>query len=215
MLRDREEAGHLLAGRLMAYRDEPQAIVLALPRGGVAVGFAISAALHLPLDVFLVRKLGAPGNPEYALGAVTETGKVRLNPQAQDVLARCGAPTGYLEETIKAECEEMTRRQALYRDGRPLPDLAGRRVILADDGIATGATFLASAEALRELGISRLIAALPVGPPDTLRQVGRLVDALVWLEAPESFVAVGLHYQDFAQVEDGAVLAYLKRARIA
>jgi len=213
MLQDREEAGRLLAERLTAYRDDPQAAVLALPRGGVAVGFAISRALHLPLDVFLVRKLGAPGNPEYAVGAVSETGTVRLNPQAGAVLARFGTPVGYLEETIRAEREEMTRRQAVYRGGKALPDLAGWTVILVDDGIATGATFLASVEALRKLGPGRLVAALPVGPPETLREVGRQVDELVWLKAPESFYAVGQHYESFAQVEDAEVLAYLAQAR--
>lgn len=213
MLRDREDAGRLLAQRLTTYRDDPQAVVLALPRGGVAVGFAISRALHLPLDVLLVRKLGAPGNPEYALGAMSETGTVHLNPQAGAILARFGTPDGYLQETIEAERREMTRRQAVYRGGKALPALSGRTVLLADDGIATGATFLASVEALRALDVGRLVAALPVGPPETLREVGRQVDELVWLEAPESFYAVGQHYESFAQVEDAEVLAYLAQAQ--
>lgn len=209
LLNDREEAGQLLAERLTAYRDDPQALVLALPRGGVAVGFAISKALHLPLDVFLVRKLGAPGNPEYALGAVAETGTVHLNPRAGETLARFGAPAGYLEATIQAERQEMARRQAVYRGGKPLPDLTGRTVLLVDDGIATGATFLAAVEALRALRVGRLVAALPVGPPDTFRVVGRQVDELVWLQAPELFFAVGNHYRNFAQVEDDEVMACL------
>ncbi len=211
-LRDRDEAGRLLAERLVAYRRDPQALILALPRGGVVVGAAISAALHVPLDVFLVRKLGAPGNPEYALGAVTETGTVYLNPEAGEVLARHDAPDGYLDRTIRAEQEEIVRRQALYRGGKPLPDLSGCTVLLVDDGIATGATFLASVQALRSLSVKRLVAAIPVGPPETLREVGGLVDELVWLLAPDPFFAVGAHYESFMQVEDAQVLACLQRA---
>lgn len=213
MLRDRDEAGRLLAERLGAYRRDPQALILALPRGGVVVGAAISAVLQVPLDVFLVRKLGAPGNPEYALGAVTETGTVYLNPEAKEVLARHDVPDGYLDRTIRAEQEEMVRRQALYRGGKPLPDLSGCTVLLVDDGIATGATFLASVQALRSLSVKRLAAAIPVGPPETLCEVGRLVDELVWLLAPEPFFAVGNHYTNFTQVEDDEVLAYLTQAQ--
>ncbi|TAJ10152.1 MAG: phosphoribosyltransferase [Nitrospirae bacterium] len=212
MLRDRDEAGRLLAERLGVYRRDPQALVLALPRGGVVVGAAISAALQLPLDVFLVRKLGAPGNPEYALGAVTETGTVYLNPEAREVLVRSAAPGDYLDRTIQAEQEEIVRRQVLYRSGKPLPDLSGRTVLLVDDGIATGATFLASIQALRSVGVKRLVAAIPVGPPETLREVGKLVDELVRLLAPEPFFAVGTRYENFIQVEDAQVLACLQRA---
>ncbi len=209
---DRDEAGRLLAERLGAYRRDPQALILALPRGGVVVGAAISAALQVPLDVFLVRKLGAPDNPEYALGAVTETGTVYLNPEVGEVLARHDVPDGYLDRTIRAEQEEIVRRQALYRCGKPLPSLSGRTVLLVDDGIATGATFLASVQALRSVSVKRLVAAIPVGPPEALREVGKLVDELVWLLAPEPFFAVGAHYGSFVQVEDAQVLACLQRA---
>lgn len=213
MLRDRDEAGRLLAERLGAYRRDPQALVLALPRGGVVVGAAIGASLQLPLDVFLVRKLGAPGNPEYALGALTETGTIYLNPEVREVLARHVAPEEYLDRTIHAEREAMARRQTLYRGGKPLPALSGRTILLVDDGIATGATFLASIRALRSLGVARLVAAIPVGPPETLRDVGKLVDELVWLLAPEPFFAVGNHYENFTQVEDDEVMAYLTQAQ--
>jgi Predicted phosphoribosyltransferases len=212
VLHDRTEAGRRLAERLGAYHRDPQALILALPRGGVVVGAAISAALHIPLDVFLVRKLGAPGNPEYALGAVTETGTVYLNPEAREVLARHAAPDGYLDRAIQAEQAEIGRRQVLYRQGKPLASLNGRTVLLVDDGIATGATFLASVEALRQAEVGRLVAAIPVGPSDTLRTVAGKVDELVWLEAPEFFFAVGHHYERFAQVEDEEVLAWLKQA---
>jgi putative phosphoribosyl transferase len=215
VLKNREEAGRLLAGRLAAYRDDPKGIILALPRGGVAVGYALSLALHLPLEVFLVRKLGAPYQPEYALGAVTETGSVYLNPEARRVLAVEGVPAGYLEKAAAVERQEIARRVALYRGGRPLPDLAERTVLLVDDGIATGATFLASVEALKECGVRHLVAAVPVGPPDTLRRVKEKVENLVTLLTPEPFYAVGGHYADFAQVEDGLVIRYLQEAAVA
>jgi predicted phosphoribosyltransferase len=212
-LANRTEAGRLLADRLSSYRDEPDGIILALPRGGVVVGHAMSLALHLPLEVFLVRKLGAPGNPEYALGAIAEIGPPFLNRAA---MAAFGLTTpADLEETIRAEWAEIVRRQALYRGGRPLPPLAGRTVILVDDGLATGATFLASVEALKGLGLKRLIAAIPVGPKDTIREVEATVDELVVLLTPEPFYAVGNHYEDFTQVEDDEVLRYLAGAAAA
>jgi putative phosphoribosyl transferase len=215
VLKNREEAGRLLAGRLTDYRDDPEGIILALPRGGVAVGYALSLSLRLPLDVFLVRKVGAPDQPEYALGAVTETGSVYLNPEARRVLVSQGAPAGYLAEAAAVQRHEIARRVALYRGGRPLPDLAGRTVLLVDDGIATGATFLASVEALKERGLRHLVAAVPVGPPDTLRRVKEKVDNLVTLLTPEPFYAVGNHYANFSQVEDDQVIRYLAEAAAA
>ena len=194
---------------MIAYQCAPEGIILALPRGGVAVGYALSLSLRLPLDVFITRKLGAPDNPEYAIGAVTETGSVFLNPAAQQVMAALGAPTDYLAEAVGAERQEIARRQAMYRQGRPLPDLTDRTVVLVDDGIATGATFLASVEALRTRGVKNLVAAIPVGPLDTLRVVRNKVDSLCTLITPEPFYAVGNHYADFTQVEDSQVLRYL------
>jgi putative phosphoribosyl transferase len=208
-LANREEAGRLLADRLSAYRDEPDGILLALPRGGVVVGHAMSLALHLPLEVFLVRKLGAPGNPEYALGAIAEIGPPLLNRTAMEAF---GLSPADLEEIVRAERAEIVRRQELYRGGRPLPPLAGRTVILVDDGLATGATFMASVQALKGLGLKRLIAALPVGPKETIREVERTVDELVVLLTPEPFYAVGNHYEDFTQVEDEPVLRSLVEA---
>jgi putative phosphoribosyl transferase len=215
VFQNREEAGLHLARRLDAYRDDPSGLILALPRGGVAVGYSLSLALRLPLDVFITRKLGAPGNPEYAIGAVTETGSVFLNPEARGVLDAYAFSSEDLEKQIRALQEEIARRQVLYRHGRPLPALTKRTVLLVDDGIATGATFLASAKALRGLGVQRLVAAVPVGPENTLSQVKRQVDELVVLETPEPFFAVGNHYLDFAQVEDAGVIRYLATAASA
>jgi len=215
VFRNREEAGLLLAKRLGAYRDDPSCLILALPRGGVAVGYSLSLALRLPLDVFITRKLGAPEQPEYAIGAVTETGSVFLNPEAQAVLRAFSSSTAYLEKAIRAQQDEIARRQVLYRQGRPLPVLTDRTVLLVDDGIATGATFLASVESLRGLGVKRLVAAIPVGPRDTLSRVREEVDKLVVLITPEPFFAVGNHYEDFTQVEDAGVIRYLAAAASA
>ena len=212
MFQNREEAGLHLAKRLEAYRDDPSGLILALPRGGVAVGYSLSLALRLPLDVFITRKLGAPYNPEYAIGAVTETGSVFLNPEARGVLDAYSFSSEELEKQMRALQDEIARRQIIYRQGRPLPALTKRAVLLVDDGIATGATFLASVKALRGLGVQRLVAAVPVGPDSTLSLVRRQVDELVVLETPEPFFAVGNHYLDFAQVEDAGVIRYLTGA---
>ena len=215
MFQNREEAGLLLAKRLDAYRQEQSALILALPRGGVAVGYSLSLALRLPLDVFITRKLGAPDNPEYAIGAVTETGSVFLNPEARGVLDAVSFSSEALNKMIRAQQDEIARRQVLYRQGRPLPPLTKRTVLLVDDGIATGATFLASAKALKGLGVQRLVGAIPVGPRDTLSLVRRQVDELVVLMTPEPLFAVGNYYIDFAQVEDAAVIRYLAAAASA
>ena len=214
MFQDRQTAGYQLAARLSAYRDDCTALILALPRGGVAVGYTMSLALRLPLDVFITRKLRAPENPEFALGALSETGNVFLNPEAVHYYAGRDLKP-YLDEEIRIQQDEIARRQALYRDGRPLPELADRTVLLVDDGIATGATFFASVEALRKLGPKRLVAAIPVGPPDTIGELQRKVDEMVVVSQPERFVAVGNHYRNFAQVEDDEVVEYLKAAEEA
>ncbi len=210
VLKNRHEAGRLLAERLGVYRDDPKGIILALPRGGVPVGFTLSQALHLPLDVLITRKLGAPGNPEFALGALSETGTLFLNEEALRALA---VTRQALEPTIRIQREEIARRQTLYRKGRSLPSLADRTVLLVDDGVATGATFLASAQALRNLGVHRLVAALPLAPSETCERIRQQVDELVVLLTPEPFFAVGNHYEDFRQVEDEEVVRYLDQAQ--
>lgn len=215
IFRDRTEAGRELASKLDAYRDDPGALILALPRGGVAVGYEISLALRLPLDVFITRKLGAPDNPEYAIGAVAETGSIYCNPEALRMMGGFSTASRHFEEMVRTQREEIRRRQDLYRNGRPLPDLKDRTVLLVDDGIATGATFLASIEALRSLQVGRLIAALPVGPRETLNQIGKQVHDLIVLATPEPFYAVGNHYVDFRQVDDDEVVRYLEQAAAA
>ncbi len=212
MLENRQEAGGQLASLLSRYVDHPNCLILALPRGGVAVGYPLSLALRLPLDVLITRKLGAPGNPELAMGALAETGASFLNP---DVILTLGVTAQQLEEEVRYQQEEILRRQALYRPGRPLPSVAGRTVVLVDDGIATGATFFASLAAIRNLHPERLIGALPVGPREGIERARQQVDELVILEIPEPFLAVGNHYRDFHQVQDDEVVRSLLSAASA
>ena len=212
MFRNREEAGRMLAGELSRYRNDPTALILALPRGGVAVGYQLSLALHVPLDVFITRKIGAPGNPEYAIGAVAETGSRYLN---QEAVNSFGLSRHELDRLIHIQDKEIARRKDLYRQGRSLPQLTGRTVLLVDDGIATGSTFMASALAIRSLQPRRLVGVIPVGPSSTIRDVRSHVDELVVLMTPEPFEAVGNFFVDFTQVEDRDVIQYLNLAEEA
>jgi putative phosphoribosyl transferase len=212
IFKNREEAGRQLVAELLQYRNDPRGLILALPRGGVAVGYQLSLALHLPLDVFLTRKIGAPGNPEYAIGAVAETGSRYLN---QEAVSSFGLSRYELDQLIYVQEKEIARRKDLYRQGRPFPQPTDRTVLLVDDGIATGSTFLASALAIRSLQPHRLVGAIPVGPPSTIREVRALVDELVVLMTPDPFHAVGNFFVNFTQVEDRDVVEYLNLAEEA
>jgi len=212
MICNREEAGRMLADTLSQYRNDPTALILALPRGGVAVGYQLSLALHVPLDVFITRKIGAPGNPEYAIGAVAETGSHYLN---QEAVSSVGLSRYELDRSIRVQEKEIARRQALYRQGRPLPQLTGRTVLMVDDGIATGSTFMASALAIRGLQPRHLVGVIPVGPLSTIREVRACMDELVLLMTPDPFEAVGNFFVDFTQVEDRDVVGYLNLAEEA
>ena len=212
MFRNREEAGRILADKLSQYRNDPTAVILALPRGGVAVGYQLSLALHVPLDVFITRKIGAPENPEYAIGAVAETGSHYLN---QEAVSSLGLSQHELNRLIQIQEKEIARRKTLYRQGRSLPRLTGRTVLLVDDGIATGSTFMASALAIRSVQPRLLVGVIPVGPPSTIREVRAHVDELVVLMTPEPFEAVGNFFVDFTQVEDRDVIQYLNMAEEA
>ncbi len=210
MYQDRHEAGRRLASALVRYKDAKDTIILALPRGGVVVGYEISLALHLPLDVLVTRKLGTPDNPELAMGALAETGYRYIN---TDVLRTYGISHDALEQETRSQQNEIDRRIARYREGRALPSLTGKTVILVDDGLATGATFYASLGALRTSTIHRLVAALPVAPPHAIDELKALVDEVVVLQTPEVFFGIGQFYEDFTQVEDEEVLACLKAVR--
>ncbi len=206
MFADREEAGRLLARRLEDLRGDPTVIVLGIPRGGVVVAAEIARHLGAPLDVYITRKLGAPGNPELAIGAVAEDGTLVVDPETISMLRVSEA---YLEAERERQQEEIRRRAQRYRGARPPLSLAGRRVVLVDDGVATGRTLEAAIRALRQHPIAELILAVPVGPPSTIERLRPLVDRLEVLETPELFWAVGMFYQDFHQVSDSEVESLL------
>lgn len=205
---DRPDAGRRLAAALADYRGR-DVIVLAIPRGGVEVGFEIARALSVPLDVILTHKVGAPQNPEYAIGVVSEIGQVELN---EAEIRTAGLPRAEVAAEIARQRAEIERRKALYRGGRPLPPLAGRIVIVADDGIATGFTVAGALRAVRSAEPAELVLAVPVAPPETLAQLAALADRVVCLETPEPFFAVGLWYREFGQTCDERVSALLVAA---
>jgi putative phosphoribosyl transferase len=207
---DRRDAGRELAHALMQYKGTKHTIVLALPRGGVVIGHEVSLALRVPLDVLLVRKLGTPANPELAMGALAETGYRHLNP---DVITTYGVAVEQLEEEVGRQQQEIRRRIERYRGGRPLPSLKGKTVIVVDDGIATGATFYASLAALGHAGAARLVAAVPVAPPDAWHALNKKVDEAVILHTPTWFFGISQFYDRFPQVEDEEVIACLESVR--
>lgn len=202
---DRQEAGRQLA-RLLGEHREKDAVILALPRGGVPVAREVARALEAPLDVFVVRKLGAPGHPELGVGAIAEGGAVFVDASTVRLLA---ISSGELSRIAERESVELERRARLYRRGRPLPPIAGRTVIVVDDGIATGVTARAAIRALREIGARKVILAVPVIAAATAREIRGEVDELVCIAAPEPFHAVSSWYAQFPQVSDAEVLSLL------
>ena len=207
--RNRTDAGRRLAAQLREYADRPDVIVLALPRGGVPVAYEVARALHLPLDVFIVRKLGLPSHPELAMGAIA-SGGIRVIDQA--ALRRFGVTDEQLAAVAAAEERELERRERQYREGLPLPDVTGKTVILIDDGLATGATMAAAAAALKAQGPAKLVVAVPVSAPETCDAFREIVDEVVCGATPEPFYAVGLWYEDFSQTSDDEVHDLLARA---
>jgi predicted phosphoribosyltransferase len=207
MFADRTEAGRKLSERLRHYAGHPTAVVLGMPRGGVAVAATVAEALRLPLDVFITRKLGAPWNPEYALGALAETGTLVLNDEPAG-----RSPGAELTHLIAAQRARIDEQVSLYRRGRHLRSLEGRTVLLVDDGVATGATFVASVQAIRAHHPERIVAAIPVGPQDSIGRIADQVDELVVLEMPDPFWAVGQAYERFDQLTDAFVTQMLEEA---
>ncbi|MCW5774825.1 MAG: hypothetical protein KIS87_00065 [Phycisphaeraceae bacterium] len=207
---DRRDAGRALARELARFAGESP-VVLALPRGGVVVGAQVAAALHAPLDVIVVRKIPAPRSPELALGAVCEMGgeHVHLDPRT---LRETGAPEAYLRAESQRQLDEVRRREALYRAGRPAVPIAGRTTIIVDDGVATGSTALVALRAARRAGAARVVLAVPVASPDAVRALARDADEVIALAAPIDFYAVGQHYDDFAQTTDDEVVRLLAEA---
>ena len=206
---NRRDAGRVLASRLRSYAGRDDVVVLALPRGGVPVAYEVASALGAPLDVFLVRKLGTPGHRELAMGAIASSGVRVLN---DDVVRWYGIPESAIESVAREETEELERRERAYRRDRPAPDLAGRIVILVDDGLATGSTMRAAAQAVRMHGPSRVIVAVPVGARQTCSEIAAVADEVVCARTPEPFSAVGQWYLDFVQTEDDEVRDLLQKS---
>jgi predicted phosphoribosyltransferase len=209
---DRLEAGRELAGLLHEYQDKPDVLVLALPRGGLPVASAIAQALHLPLDVLVVRKLGLPWQPELAAGAIAPGGIIVRNPQVAALFSDLDKT---LEDVATEELRELKRREGVYRAGRAALDVRNRTVILVDDGVATGSTMEAAVRAMRALQARSIVVAVPVAPPDTVAMLSGCADRVVCPHQPEPFVAVGRWYEEFPQLTDEEVTAILGQSRPA
>ncbi len=207
--RDRRHAGRVLAGLLDRYRGEPHPVVLALPRGGVAVAFEVAHALEAPLDVCVVRKLGFPGHEEYAMGAIASGGVLVLNPAAARKVSRA-----QIARAVEREQVELQRRERLYRGEQPPLPLQGRTVIVVDDGLATGSTMRAAVQAIRQQQPARICVAVPVGARETCEELRAEADDVVCVAMPSPFHAVGLAYQDFEQAGDDEVRTLLDAARL-
>jgi len=206
---DRSAAGKVLAGELEHLRGRDDLLILALPRGGVPVGWEIARSLKVPFDVMLVRKLGVPGHEEMAMGAIASGGARFVN---DDVVRQLGLSDDAIDEAVKRERQELQRREQAYRGDRDDPEVTGKTVVLVDDGLATGSSMVAAVRALRQRNPGRIIAAVPVAPPSTARDVGREVDEFICPATPDNFYAVGQWYTDFGQTTDDEVRNLLHRA---
>jgi predicted phosphoribosyltransferase len=206
VFRDRREAGRVLASLLQAYRNRPDVVVLGLARGGIPVAWEVAAALHAPLDAFIVRKLGVPEHEEFAAGALASGGRVVVN---DDVVRGLQITPQQLRDVAEREGRELLRREAAYRGGRPPAEVTGKRVILVDDGLATGASMFAAVQALREAEPAQIVIAVPAAPESTCREFAGLVDDMVCASMPTPFFAVGASFWDFRQVSDDEVRALL------
>ena len=210
--RDRREAGRRLAERLENYAGRSDTIVLGLPRGGVPVAYEVASALHLPLDVFVVRKLGTPWHQELAMGALASGGVRVIN---QDLVRELNVPASEVERITRREQRELVRRERLFRGDRPFPDVTGKTVLLIDDGLATGATMQVAVAALRQKGAQRVVVGVPVASPDTCDAFRDITDDIVCVFTPEPFYAVGFWYDDFGQMSDEEVHDLLDRGQAA
>lgn len=207
--RNRLHAGKQLAERLRGHPDVAGAVLLALPRGGIPLGHAMSAELGIPLDIIVVRKLGVPGHEEYAMGAVARDGIQVLQ---QEILDKAGIPESSVDAAVRRELQEVDRRECLYRAGRPAIPLEGKTVILVDDGLATGSTMLAAVRAARKQQPQRVIVAVPVGAADSCIRLAEEADEVVCLHTPSPFLAVSVWYEEFEQLGDEEARSLLTRA---
>ena len=206
---DRHHAGRVLAGRLRAYAGRDDVLVLGLPRGGVPVAYEVARSLGAALDVFVVRKLGVPQQPELAMGAIASGGVRVLN---EDVVRWYRIPQDVIELVARDEERELVRRERAYRNGRPAVPIEGKVVVLVDDGLATGSTMRAAVTAIRRLTPKRVIVAVPVGARESCDQLGVVADEVVCAQMPVSFSAVGMWYADFTQTTDDEVTGLLQQA---
>lgn len=206
--KDRGDAGKKLASALEHFSNHQETIIMALPRGGVPVAYEVSQKLHLPMDIFPVRKLGVPGYEELAMGALALDGQYYLN---NDITSSFGISPKTIELTISKENKELSRRNQLYRHGMPFPVIKGKTVIIIDDGMATGATMRVAVESLRHAGARYIVAAIPVGSEDACLSLRQYTDELICLEQPSSFSSVGEWYQKFDQVSDEEVISIAER----
>jgi predicted phosphoribosyltransferase len=209
LFQDRFDAGRLLASKLPPFANRSDTVVLALPRGGVPVGFEVAKALNVPLDVFVVRKLGVPGQEELAMGAIASGGICVLN---EDPVRALGIPNEVIKAVAADEERELERREHLYREGRPAVAVQGRTVILVDDGLATGSSMRVAAAALKRKKPAQIVVAVPVGAPETCAEIESEVDQIVCVATPEPFRSVGEWYRDFSQTSDEEVRDLLRRA---
>jgi putative phosphoribosyl transferase len=206
---DRRDAGRVLASRLSKYAGRDDVVVLALPRGGVPVAYEVASALGVPMDVFLVRKLGTPGHRELAMGAIASGGVRVLN---EDVVQWYGVSGSAIERIAREEQEELERRERAYRGSRSVPDLTARIVVLIDDGLATGSTMRAAAQAMRARRPARVVIAVPVGAPQTCAELAAVADEVICARMPEPFSAVGQWYLNFDQTDDDEVRELLQKS---
>lgn len=210
LFKDREDAGKKLAARLKKYADREDVVVLALPRGGVPVAYEVARHLRVPLDIFLVRKLGLPGQEELAMGAIASGGIRVLN---EDVVHRLNVPDEILDSVAKKELAELQRREKAYRGDTPMVDVRNKSAILIDDGLATGASMKAAVSGLLAHDPDRVVVAVPVAAPEICARFQKMVDEIVCLETPEMFFGVGAWYENFSQTSDEEVRQLLKQAR--
>lgn len=209
LFQNRAQAGQKLATALEKFKNTANTVILALPRGGVVVGYEVARKLNLPLDIVVPRKIGAPGNPEFAIGAITEQGVGVFD---EMTVGAYGITESYLQNEIKKEKIEAERRLKLYRGERPPLNLKNKTAIIVDDGLATGLTMRAAIKTVKKMGATKIIVAVPVTPPDTAELIKKEVDEMIYLDAPAFFGAVGEFYDEFAQTTDEEVIDLLHRS---
>lgn len=203
MFKDRADAGQLLAKELLHYKNKKEVLVLGIPRGGIVVAYEVAQALHAPLDIIVIKKLGFPGQEELALGAVG-IDTYFLNEELSG-----GISDDYIKDHVKQKQQEVRKRYELFRGKKPMYSVKNKIVILVDDGIATGATMLMAVEILKKQKPNKIIVAIPVAPPDTVKKLKKIADEVICLDTPLLFMAIGQFYQDFQQVEDDEAKQYL------